>query len=283
MDDNAVDDDFSAGFNDEIQGLTETPGSTNGNQDNQVAEEAAKPTDKVAEPEYARITAQELNELKAKAAAIDEIRAEYGKKFDSAFGTIGNLKQLIERVQSSTQSGQQINVTEEDFEELVKEGYPDLAQMNAAALNRILAKAKLTGSAEPGINPEKVGEIFQERFGSESAKLRQSLSEQIRAELAQEAIEEMHPDFTSVVNSQEFKDWTAANKVNEQKDRKGVLFAESMDARFVGKVINDFKASQKQTATRQSRIAAAVQPRGVGGHAGSSTENDEFLNGFNGN
>lgn len=283
MDDNAVDDDFSAGFNDEIQGLTETPDSANGNQDNQAAEEAAKPTDKVDEPEYARITAQELNELKAKAAAIDEIRAEYGKKFDSAFGTIGNLKQLIERVQSSTQSGQQINVTEEDFEELVKEGYPDLAQMNAAALNRILAKAKLTGSAEPGINPEKVGEIFQERFGSESAKLRQSLSEQIRAELAQEAIEEMHPDFTSVVNSQEFKDWTAANKVNEQKDRKGVLFAESMDARFVGKVISDFKASQKQTATRQSRIAAAVQPRGVGGHAGGSTENDEFLNGFNGN
>lgn len=269
MDDNIAEDAFNAGFDNDVE---QAP--LNEPVVQEVIEE--KPA-----PEFAQITVQEYQDLVAKAAAIDEIRAEYGKKFDSTFGKLGNLQQLIEQVRSSAQQGNQVSVTEEDFEELIKEGYPDLAQMNAAAFNRILSKAKLTGTApvvEAGINQDKVSEIFQNQFSSESAKLR----EQIREEMAQEAITEMHEDFADVVNSAEFKQWTEANKINETKDRKGVLFAESIDPKFVGKVISDFKASQKQAATRQSRIAGAVQPKGVGGHAGSSQNEDPFLDGFNG-
>lgn len=273
MDQDAVDDDFNAGFTDEAPLPTTTPAA----QDiagTPAAEAAAAPA--VAAPKLAQITEDQYQDLLKRATAIDEVKAESKKQFDTAFGKLGGMQQLINQLQSSTQSGQQIQVTADDFEELKAEGYPDLADMQAAGLNRILAKMKLTGTGQPGFGVDQAGEVFDARMTPQ----REAIKQEIREEFANAALTDLHEDWDAVVKSPEFSAWTAANKITEKKDRRGIAFADSLDAHFIGKIISDFKGQRKAAETQQTRLEAAVAPRGSGGHATGPTDDDEFDKGF---
>lgn len=285
-DENVVDDDFDAGFATDPGTATETPNKGQGDEalPNDVVDQpqkAAAPAQAAAVPELAKITQQQFDELVKKATEIDTVKADYQKKFDTMAGTIGSMKQRLESLQSSAAPGQAVEVTEADFEELVKEGFPDLAQWSAAALNRVLGRLKPGGAQGSAIGQEQVAEIFKQQFGSESESLMKAITEKVTDQLATQSLIEQHEDYVSVLNSPEFKAWSDANKIGEKKDRAGVPFAESVNANFVGKILSDFKASQKQAATRQNRLAAAVPPRGAGGHASGPSDEDEFDAGFN--
>lgn len=276
----AVDDDFNAGFNEPTPTLTPTPDVV----DSPIEEAVAKVEEPAPapEPEYAKITKTDYDDLLRRAASIDEVKTEHKKLLDSAFGRLGSQQQLLERLQSSTQAGKPVEVTPADFEELVNEGFTELANMQAAGLNRILGKMQLRGTAPvESLDPAKIGEIFDQRFTPQREQLTKELRESIRADLAKEALEEAHEGWMELVNTKEFNEWADANKIREKKDRSGVLFEESINANFVGKVIADFKAQQKKSSARQNVLEASVAPRGSGGIAPSSTEDDEFLKGFN--
>jgi len=283
---NVVDDDFDAGFATDPGTATETPNKGQGEGDKPNGEvvqpnQVAAPIPVAAVPELAKISQQQFDELVKKATEIDAVKADYQKRFDTLAGTIGNLKQRLESLQSSATPGQAVSVTEADFEELVNEGFPDLAQWSAAALNRVLGRLKPGGAQGSSIGQEQVAEIFNQQFGSQSESLMKAITEKVTDQLATQSLTEQHEDYVSVLNSPEFKAWSEANKIGEKKDRAGVPFAESVNANFVGKILSDFKASQKQAATRQSRLAAAVPPRGAGGHASGPNDEDEFDAGFN--
>lgn len=275
MDQDAVDDDFNAGFTQDAPEPTPTP-AAQGIADTPVAGAAAAPVP--AAPKLAQITEEQYQDLLKRAGAIDEVKADAKKQFDTAFGKLGGMQQLINQLQSSTQAGQQIQVTADDFEELKAEGYPDLADMQAAGLNRILAKMKLTGTGQPGavFGADQAGEVFDARMTPQ----REAIKQELREEFANAALTDLHEDWNAVVRSPEFNAWTASNKIAEKKDRRGVAFAESLDANFIGKIISDFKGQRKAAATHTNRLEAAVAPRGSGGHATGPTDDDEFDKGF---
>jgi hypothetical protein len=276
MDQDAVDDDFNAGFTADAPEPTPTPAAKDIATPAPAAEPAPGPAAAPA-PKLAEITEEQYQNLLKRAAMIDEIKADSTKKFDTAFGKLGGMEQLIKQLQSSTQSGQQIQVTADDFEELKAEGYPDLADMQAAGLNRILAKMKLTGTGQPGaFGADQAGEVFDARMTPQ----REAIKQEIREEFAHNALSNLHDDWNAVVRSPEFNAWTAANKIAEKKDRTGVAFADSLDAHFIGKIISDFKGQRKAAETQQTRLEAAVAPRGSGGHATGPTDDDEFDKGF---
>lgn len=271
MDQDAVDDDFNAGFTADAPEPTPTPAAKD------IATPEASAPVTAAAPKLAQITEEQFQDLLRRAGAIDEIKADSKKQFDTAFGKLGGMQQLLNQLQSSTQSGQQIQVTADDFEELKAEGYPDLADMQAAGLNRILAKMKLTGTGQPGaFGADQAGEMFDARMTPQ----REAIKQEIREEFANRALTDMHDDWNAVVTSPEFNAWTAANKIAEKKDRTGVAFADSLDAHFIGKIIGDFKGQRKAAETQQTRLEAAVAPRGSGGHATGPTDDDEFDKGF---
>lgn len=289
--DNAADDAFNAGFNEAPTELTATPEKQAGASSN--AQEEGKQADQIplveasgrltpAAVEYAQLTKQDYESLLAKAAKVDELDAKHAQAVNSLNGKYGSMKQMIDRLQASAEPGQKVQATIEDFKELVDEGYPDLAEMQMAGLNRILSKLNLRGpsdqsAAAPAFDEAKAKEIFGAEFKTGSEALR----EQLRYELAKDALTDEHEDWETVIKTPEFAKWNKDNGIDAKKDRKGVPFADSQDPRFVAKVISDFKATQKQTATRQSRLADAVAPKGAGGHGTGQKEDDPFTAGFN--
>lgn len=272
--------DFEAGFNAAPTAATTTPQADATPE--AVAEESRNAPEVAAEqpkPEYVQLTKQERDDLMAKAAQLDEYRSEHTKKLDQAFGKIGGVQQLVAQLQAATQAGKQVTVSEEDFEELAKEGYQDLAQMTAAGLNRALAKMGLKGNG--GDAPVFGEEQAKALFTQQGADLRKSLKDEVRQELAEEALTDKHADWKQVLNTPEFAAWRDKNKVAERKDRSGALFSESLVPSFIGDIITEFKDSQKQVNARKDRLAAAVPPKGSGGHASSTKDEDEFDKGFN--
>jgi hypothetical protein len=288
--DNAADDAFNAGFNDDATELTTTPEKQDAapeqvpEQSTQADQSAQEPAGKLkpAPPEYAQITKQEYESLKAQAASLDELKTSHSQAVNSLNGKYGSMKQMIDRLQASTEPGQKVLATIEDFKELVDEGYPDLAEMQMAGVNRVLSRLNVRGtgdqpSAAPAFDEAKAKEIFGAEFKAGSEALR----EQIRYEMAKDALTDEHDDWEKVINAPEFTKWRTDNSIDSKKDRKGIVFAESQDPRFISKVISDFKAAQKQTAARQSRLSDAVTPKGAGGHGTGQSEVDEFTAGFN--
>lgn len=288
--DDAADDAFNAGFSDEPTQLTATPENRadnapqaqgEGTQADQAKPQLAPGQLAPAPVEYAQITKQDYESLLAKASKVDELDAKHAQAVNSLNGKYGSMKQMIDRLQASTDSGQKVLATIEDFKELVDEGYPDLAEMQMAGINRVLSKLNVRGTGEqpaaPAFDEAKAKEIFGAEFKTGSEALR----EQLRYELAKDALTDEHEDWETVIKTPEFAKWNKDNNIDAKKDRKGVAFADSQDPRFVAKVITDFKAAQKQVATRQSRLADAVAPKGAGGHGTGQTEDDPFTAGFN--
>lgn len=279
-----VDDaDFDSGFSEPSQALTETPDTA--------AEGAAAPAE-TAQPDQAaapsvpapnrKFTQAQIDEILKKAASIDEVRSEYQKKFDTMAGTMGSMKQMLDRLQSTTGQGAGISLNKEDFKEMIDEGYPDLAEMQVKAMNRAFDRLKASGAAPNGASTEQVAEIIKQQLGTQATSMSTSLREQITQEIALDHLAEQHSDYKEVLNSADFQKWSGENKIKERKDRAGVAFEESLNANFIGKILSDFKASQKQAATRTNRLAAAVTPRGAGGFTPGPDEDDEFNAGFNG-
>jgi transketolase len=122
--DDAPDADFDAGFS-QTPDATETPA---------VVEKEEVPAVVTPEPAKEDPFQAALNK------ATEEIRAEYGKKFDTAFGQMGSLKQTIDRISKENLPGQ-AQVSEEDFAELKAE-FPELADMYIKGLNKALPKMR---------------------------------------------------------------------------------------------------------------------------------------------
>lgn len=261
------DDDFNAGFDAGPVSPTTTPEP----KDKAPEPEKIESAPAVSAPKLATITEEQFQDLLAKANSIDEVKAESKKQFDTVFGKVGGMKQLIDALQTSTQTGQQVSVSKEDFAELVEEGYPDLAELQAAGLNRILAKLNTrgTGGAAPAaFDPKQVEQIINDRL------------DDARTTTSQETLMDMHEDWEAVRESAEYAAWVKANKIEERKDRRGVMYAESWSPTFIGNLITEFKASKKATSTRRNVLEAAITPQGSGGHAAAKTDDDEFEAGF---
>jgi flagellar hook-basal body complex protein FliE len=204
------------------------------------------------EPEYAQITKAQLDDLMAKANKAD---------VDKAFGKIGVLHDVVAALQKSTSAGQSIEVTADDFSEL-REEFPELADLQAKGLNKILSKFKGTG-----VDTEAIDKMVSERV---SAVRQQTIDASLDAIV--------DGDWTEAVNSDKYKAWIAT----QAADVKALEASDSV--RDAAKLLRMFKsyaparAQEPKPSTRTQQLAAAVNPKGAGGNTSTAptTEEDAF-------
>lgn len=256
MEDDQVADDFAEGFEGTASAPTEKPDP-----------EAVV----VAEPEaprLAQITEDQYQQLLAKATAIDEIKAAQEKQFGTAFGKIGGIERVINQLQAATQSGEVVEISEDDFEEMRAE-FPELAAMQVRGLNKVLSKLRGTGQAPAQFDPSQIDGRVQEQL----SPALQDIERRYETKL----LRAYHRDWDEVVTSDAFKEWEKTLPAEDQ-----AKLASSTDAEYIASQLDRYKSAAKTISSRQKRIEAAITPRGTGGHAPAPSEDDDFNAGFSG-
>jgi hypothetical protein len=278
--DNTVDgndEDFDAGFAGKQDAPTGTPDAleTPDPADPAVVEPTA--------PEYVQITKEDFQRLNASAAAVEELRATLTSQGDKTFGKIGGLERVIKELQSATPAGEAVELSEEDMADFAAE-YPELASLQRTVLNKALSKIKLrgTGTAET-IAPEQIDEMVAKRLDPALKGVDERVEHLVESRL----LSRDFPDWREIVDAgnpeskNPYRTWLASQPAEYQNQ---VNSATSSD--IVRSSITKFKDAEKAAkaiSQRQSRVEAAVTPRGAGGNAASTpTDDDEFEAGFKG-
>lgn len=282
--DAAAEAEFAAGYSTSVEGgdILSTPDETPKESSPVVAEMAvAEPVVVEAAPEeYVQVKKSEWDQVLAQTAAVQELKQEMGKRFDTTFGKMGGLERTLTQLQQATPAGQPVVVTEEDLAELTADGFPDLTKSMAAGLTRVLSKLKGTGPSEP---VDVVGQV-QPLITQAIEAQRQEYAEALQRERL-ERLTDLHENWREIAGTKDsqtpYRQW-----LSTQPDGAKVL--ESDDPRVVGKSITAFLASQKRTPAasttgRSQRLAEAVPARGGSGSSPIKTEpsdDDQFEAGF---
>jgi hypothetical protein len=229
---------FSAGFD---TGSTETPTPSDAQQPE------AKP--EVQAVEYAQLTRAEYDALMAKADRAD---------IDKAFGKIGGIERALTQLQAP--SG--IEVTADDFEEL-RDEFPELAELQAKGLNKILGKIKGGGDLS----------AIENKFSEQVNAIRKQATD-----TSLDAV--VNGDWVAEVNSDAYKTWIAA----QPAEIKALEASDSI--RDAARLLRAFKSQpvpspkpEPRPSTRQQQLEAAATPRSIGAHAPEPSGNP-FAEGF---
>ncbi len=266
MENENVVDEFDAGFLNAPATLTETPELDDVN------------NAPVGTPKMAQITEEQFNNLQRQ---LSEIGETTNKKFDTAFGKMGGIERVMNQLQSSTPSGEQVNISTEDFAELASE-YPEIAQYQIAGLNKVLSKLKGTGQAAPAFDQAALDQMVEQRLGS----VKKEMTQEFEAKSLNYMREDWKtivgvPDSNNVIPDTEFRKWLGKQDSQYQHDVNN-----AWDAGVIHNAIRKFEGSTQgvqnnHRSDRQRQLqAAANTPRSSGGHPSGPSEDDEFDAGF---
>lgn len=282
---------FQAGFNgdDAAPATAEKTKETEKETPDQKPEAKAKEPSKKAETEeeakpaveHVQITKEQLDRFEAAAAKT----GDFEKQFSKAFGSIGNMQQLINKLQAATPKGEEIKLSDDVVAEL-KEEFPELAGHVRSALEKAL-KAGLRGTAEEKAAPAKDDPDTSAR----KARMAEAVEE----------LEDAYPDWKEIVGAvsdgkfdpkQPFRSWLATQPEDYQHKVN-----ETNNPRVIERAIDRFKAAQAEQARqtkkpeppkqnpkaseRKEILRAAVQPRGSGPEPQTAkTAQDHFQDGY---
>jgi len=253
---------FDAGFSNEQETVAPPP----------APQEEAKPQEPVADapapepaPEFVQLTKAEYEQFRAGLSSVDEIKAATQSQFNKAFGTIGGLKQAIDRM---THSGA-VELSAEDFAEIEADYGSDLANKLRTSLQRALGKGRPQADALP--------EPKQQEAAPEVSRL-----DQIQVQLIDSRLDEVvDGDWRKEVSTDNFKKW-----MEKQPDAvKALAASESVrDAtqmlRLYVRDKNQPPAPPPKPSQRQRVLQAAVNPASRAAPAAAQQAEDPFDQGF---
>lgn len=259
---------FEAGYSDKP---TETPVEAKPE-----TKPEAKPQDNPAEPPKAAPLG-DTDHIKMLTERLDK----YERTNSTLAGHIGNLTRTQRELQTAfttakaagkttdapTQTEIKQSISNPAEWEKLKEQYPEWATAHESLLDsRIAAR----------FDPKALDASFEQKLKGQS--------EAIRTEIIHTALEAVRPGWTDEVTTPEFQEWTAKQPADVQ------ALTQSDKVSDVIKMLKLFDASKQaaaapaapkpDTSAREKRIAAAVNPRGTGGHAPSRSDLDEFTAGY---
>lgn len=231
------------------------------------------------EPEYAKITLEEVAFLRAAAAKVTSLEAQQSR----AFGTIGNLQKLMNEVRAQTPRGMKVEMPDDAFADMEKD-FPELATQTKAALKRALSGLTGTGAGE--IDEARIKQIVTEDAAARAEEV---------AKREIEDLEDAYPDWRDIVGAvpdgqdpdpdHPYRKWLATKPEPYQK-----RINETLSSAVVARSIQRFKTEtrapakpspQPATNARAERIREAVQPKGDGAPSSSrDTSEDAFAAGF---
>lgn len=218
------------------------------------AESAEQPKD---EPQrFAGFTEDELKNLLARAAKVDELEAGLRK----AHGKIGELNGKLQEVAKAPAPAQQPKPEQADLSH-VEEDYPDIAAWVRSQLGQ---KEPAQDAAPQAQEPEQP-----------------SQPQGASAEMIQLALmDHLHKGWREKVQSQEFNLWLAASGDDVRNAYQSAATAEAL-----GGVLTSYDAWQAKKGQRSQagnqRLEQAMTPQGNAGRPKTApTPEDEFLAGF---
>ena len=232
------------------------------------------------EPKMHPLTESDYANLMNAVKSIEDFKGEATKKFDTAFGKIGGMDQLVRQTIANTPRGKVPKVSAEDFGENATE-YPRMTENLVEGLNKMFSKFEGTGTAE--IDPAFIESKVKEGVAAALPLLKQQLEQDRQTALVTEA----HPDREEVFKHPDFQAW-----VNAQPDAERKLLNETWDAKVLVSAISKYKNSKKpaqpaaKTAPskpniRSEALRSAVNPRSENASPNPAAKEDDFEAGFN--
>jgi len=260
---------FAAGFDDDDSPTETPPGDSD---DEAGAGEQAKGADEQqsqAAPEYVKLTRQELEELKTRAALIEQIKATQ----DKSFGTMGGrIREIRQRIDSLT-NGKRIQIEQHEIDELRKDGF----EAHAKALEKLRDLQVVNA----GVDPASVEKMVDERAGAKLAEYRQQMESRL--------LRKVHPDWETYQASEDFAAWVQAQPAEYRAQLAKA--SDNWDSDFIAEAMTKAKDAAKKKAapsattrrpppSRETVLEAAIQPRGTGAASRPADRSNAFLAGF---
>lgn len=233
---------------------------------------------KPAAPETVSLTKDDFARLDA--AAMKTVSLE--QQLSKAFGTMGNLKQAIDKLQASTPSGQEINPLK--FAK-VREQFPEIADLLEGDFEEAVKSLRGTGPSTDA--PQTFDAAAIVATALQEAAVKREI----------EALEDAYPDWREIVGAvsdgqfdpkHPFRSW-----LETQPEAYRQKVNTTNNAAIIERAIDKFKAATKATenktpaqsaprdTARRDRIRASTQPKGDGGTPPApKTEQDHFREGF---
>ncbi len=215
-------------------------------------------------PEFVQLTKAEYEQFRAGLSSVDEIKAATQSQFNKAFGTIGGLKQAIDRM---TQSGT-VELSAEDFAEIEADYGSDLASKLRTSLQRALGKGRPQSDAQPA---------QQHEFNQGNSRF-----DEIQAQMTDSRLDEVvDGDWKKEVATDSFKKWMRAQpqEVQSLASSESVRDAARMLRLYV-KDKADSSAPPPKPSQRQRVLQAAVNPSSRAATASARPDEDPFDQGF---
>lgn len=227
-------------------------------------------------PEYVQLTKEQFESLQAAATKTTAIEAQLSK----AFGSVGDLQQIVRKLQSTTPAGQPIDLPKGALAKTRKD-FPELAELIESDLTEALKG--LRGTATTTAPVEVDHRALQDLVTATTVKY----------EI--EALEDAHPTWRDIVGavdsegrhdpSNPFRQWLA-----KQDQTYQAKINSTNSSAVISRAIDKFLASKAapavqpkpapKVAARVNRIRSAVQPKGDGGLPSSPKPTDDFAQGF---
>ena len=251
----------------DLQALEEFKAGFSGETNEPSHEESAEVENvpEVVEPEYVQLTKEQFDNMQNRLGEIDHLKTAHAK----TSGSIGTLNQVIEQLRSSTKQGAAVELSDDVVDGLKEEFGNELSGAVLAALKKAAPALRGTGTAQ-SYDPAQMEAQMDAKY---SAK---------RLAEAQQELTEEHPDWTTVRDTKEFKDWRASLNANEQ-----TRIDTTNSVSYLSKKLTEFKDSLKKQPPkvskpnmRQAIVQAAVQPKGNGGREAPKTDVSDFHKGF---
>lgn len=232
----------------------------------------------VEKPRHVRVTEADYARLMAAADKTVLLEQQNSK----AFGTLGQLQQVVNELKAQTPRGASIQVPKDAFADLAKD-FPELATLVQAGLENALKNQMGTGPAQmPKLDPEEMRTVATTENAKEQMESLEDTFPEWRTIVGAVDITKQQPD-----EANPYRAWLKTKDAAYQDRINGAETAAVVERsirRFQSEIAAKPKPAPAPRAQIQTnRFRDAVQPRGDGGqpNGSSSTAADEFLAGFN--
>lgn len=234
-------------------------------------------TAEVAQPKHVQLTQEQFDSLQANATKTAAIEAQLSK----VFGTMGDMQQVVRKLQTATPAGMSIEIPKDAFTDMEKD-FPELATLTRTGLEKALKGIRGTGAnAAETPDPESIQRLISAAIAKREVTM----------------LTDTHPNWREIVGAVEtpgthntengFRKWLATKDAAYQHK---INATES--ARVIAEAIDKFETETAarprpapnpapKIAARADRIREAIQPKGDGKQpAPSKTADDDFNEGY---
>jgi hypothetical protein len=273
----AAEEAFAGGYDDKP---TERPAVEEPKQDAKAAQQDA-PIPKADEPKENAQPAAKPDPLAEVLARMDKMQQSH----DKLAGTLGRVQQSNEQLQAQLAAAKTATGSVDDAPSQadIKHAVADPAEWAT-----LKAEFPEWGSAVEGLLEARIPKFDATAFEQKVNDAIEGKAKAMQGQIIDASLQAVFPGWKKDVASDEFKAWFETQpddiKATRLSDDVGdVARTLSLYASHkAGAVKAVDEPARKGNSAREKRFAAAVAPKGTGGHAQSRTEQDEFEAGYSG-